>query len=482
MRADYLPEPELEFRNGCRHIDVRFGLTHFGPLDLGSTGPQTIRVGVVGDDVMIELFQSWLERCRQGIEEKRSTLPTLFPPFRGFGEGGAFCDFVSGAHLSRAISSADLDRLAAIEPTALMIERAVDRYLEEARDLAAKSADVIVCILPPLLLKRIDIQSGERKGPRSRRKHLMGGDPDKIEFHDLLKARGMSIGRPLQVSRPGTLGGDVQRYRQDGTANLEMQDEASRAWNFFCALYYKAGGTPWRLVRDPAELTTCYVGISFFEARDGSSLQTSVAQVFNERGEGIVVRGGPATLSKEDRTPHLGQLDATKLLLRALGIYRREHRTMPARLVCHKASYFNDQEIAGFREAAQQERVDALDLVSMRRSLTRLYRQGSYPPLRGTYLELDKSESLLYTNGSVDFYRSYPGLYVPRPLSVTWDAIQEAPVKLLREVLALTKMNWNTTVFANLEPITVCASRVVGDIMRHARPEDILQEGYRFYM
>ena len=70
--------------------------------------------------------------------------------------------------------------------------------------------------------------------------------PDKLEFHDLLKARGMSIGRPLQVSRPGTLGGDVQRYRLDGTPNLEMQDEASRAWNFFCALYYKAGGTPWR--------------------------------------------------------------------------------------------------------------------------------------------------------------------------------------------------------------------------------------------
>jgi hypothetical protein len=79
---------------------------------------------------------------------------------------------------------------------------------------------------------------------------------------------------------------------------------------------------------------------------------------------------------------------------------------------------------------------------------------------------LDAHESLLYTNGSVDSYRTYPGLYVPRPLSLTWGAIQQAPRKLLREVLALTKMNWNTTVFANTEPITVGAARVVGDTMK----------------
>jgi hypothetical protein len=89
---------------------------------------------------------------------------------------------------------------------------------------------------------------------------------------------------------------------------------------------------------------------------------------------------------------------------------------------------------------------------------------------------------LLYTNGSIDFYRSYPGLYVPRPLSLSWCAIQQAPSKLLREVLALTKMNWNTTTFANMEPITVCAARVVGDIMRHLAADDPVQEGYSFYM
>ena len=97
-------------------------------------------------------------------------------------------------------------------------------------------------------------------------------------------------------------------------------------------------------------------------------------------------------------------------------------------------------------------------------------------------MELDSDESLNYTNGSVDFYRCYPNLFLPRALSVIWDAVHQAPIKLLREILALTKMNWNTTVFANGEPITIGAARVVGDIMRHIGDADPVQEAYSYYM
>jgi hypothetical protein len=68
----------------------------------------------------------------------------------------------------------------------------------------------------------------------------------------------------------------------------------------FCyALIYKAGGIPWRLLRDAAELTTCFVGISFYRTFDRSRLLTSVAQVFNERGEGVIVKGGQAQLLRD---------------------------------------------------------------------------------------------------------------------------------------------------------------------------------------
>ena len=75
------------------------------------------------------------------------------------------------------------------------------------------------------------------------------------------------------------------------------------------------------------------------------------------------------------------------------------------------------------------------------------YRKGDYPPLRGTYVKFSEADLLLYTVGYVPFLRTYPGARVPQPLEILehvgdspWDVV-------LKEVLALTKMNWNTADF-----------------------------------
>src|SRR5260370_35192531 len=119
-----------------------------------------IRVGVAGADATIELYHNWLEKCRQGIEVKPSTLATLFPPFKGFGGGGAFCDFVSDAHWSRAISPAVLDELVRLVPASLTIQLTLDRCLEVPKDLSARAPTAIVCLLSPNPLQRLAIPPG----------------------------------------------------------------------------------------------------------------------------------------------------------------------------------------------------------------------------------------------------------------------------------------------------------------------------------
>ena len=226
---------------------------------------------------------------------------------------------------------------------------------------------------------------------------------------------------------------------------------------------------------------TCYMGISFFYDPASETLRTSVAQVFNERGEGMVVRGGPAVLDDRDKTAHLSPIDAERLLAQAVEAFRREHRTSPARLVCHKSSYFSKAELDGCAASVKQLRLDAYDLLSLRPSHTRLYRSHSYPPLRGTAV-VHTGGCLLYTQGSVDFYRCYPGLYAPRTLDVQLDHAEAGEIRLLTELLALTKMNWNSTELINLEPITLSAARSVGSILRHIPPQRATQSRFSFFM
>lgn len=112
----------------------------------------------------------------------------------------------------------------------------------------------------------------------------------------------------------------------------------------------------------------------------------------------------------------------------------------------------------------------------------RMFRNGQYPPLRGTFLDLDKTHSLLYTRGSIDFYQMYPGMYVPRSLEII-NAESDRPAKVLaREILALTKMNWNNTQFDAAFPITVKAARQVGAILRYLDTQSAIQQRYAFYM
>ena len=231
------------------------------------------------------------------------------------------------------------------------------------------------------------------------------------------------------------------------------------------------------------EKRDCKWKTNSYRTHDGDRVLTSVAQVFNERGEGVIVRGAPARISKTDRQPHLSQEDAHALLTRAIATYRQEHKNTPARIVIHKTSMHTPGEIAGFKSAAAKERIEVVDLITVGRSFTRLFRESVYPPLRGTLLHLSSQRAILYLRGSVEFFEAYPGMYVPRPLELQLVETESTARQLASEILGLSKLNWNNTQFDGGEPITVRAARQVGDILK-CIPEKggVIQPGFRFFM
>jgi hypothetical protein len=489
MKARVLAEPELEFRAGNRHIDPRYGMALFGPADADApTAPRQIAVGLIGSPSAVEGIRRWLDRCRAPIDAKlaKPGQENLFLPFPGFNIEGAYrSELVFDNGLIREIPDRELRLLARSDVKAAVAE-GVELYLAAARSLCDTGrCRVLICARPD------ELQEDEYSEPPSpsdgddaaepvepaEHDHGLGGD-----FHDLLKARALTLPCPLQIIRRETWEG-VVKDRRDRSRQRPLQDEATRAWNLHTALYYKAGGTPWRLPRNSTDLASCYVGVSFYRTSDGSELHTAVAQVFNERGDGVVVRGGAAKISRVDRRPHLNQRDARQLLADALSEYRRMHGHLPARVVLHKTSSFNDEEIEGLRCAAEEKEINFIELVWIqRRAAPRLFRSGQLPPLRGTTLRLDPQTMVVYTRGSVEFFRTYPGMYVPRPLLLRPATKTTDLARAATDVLGLSKMNWNNAQLDERDPLTLRTAYRVGAILKHVPSGEQIATRYAYYM
>ena len=82
--------------------------------------------------------------------------------------------------------------------------------------------------------------------------------------------------------------------------------------------------------------------------------------------------------------------------------------------------------------------------------------------------------------------RTYPGSRVPEPLLITRIGDSEL-FEVCKEIVGLTKLNWNTTAFATVLPITLAFAKKVGAVLSELDPNELdptkgLPDHYRFYM
>jgi hypothetical protein len=288
----HIGEPELEFGGGGRHLDIRFGLMDYGPFDLThSEAPRRIRIGIVGSAATGDGVARWIERCRAGLPAKASRQPNLFPAFPGLGSDGVFrSEFVTSAEFQRMLTQRELLRLATIGDANCATRETAAAFLDEIRALAEQNVppDVVLCALPlDVIEATVNAPSDEDDEDEDQK-----DEGDALNLRGMLKAACMELRLPIQILWPTTYDPAIRIPRKLKKASeRRVQDDATRAWNFFTALYYKANGLPWRLVRDPKQLKTSYIGISFYRTTDRDLVHSSSAQMFDERGEGLILRG-----------------------------------------------------------------------------------------------------------------------------------------------------------------------------------------------
>ena len=73
-------------------------------------------------------------------------------------------------------------------------------------------------------------------------------------------------------------------------------------------------------------------------------------------------------------------------------------------------------------------------------------------------------------------------MYIPQPIELRVVQSEQSPISIAREILGLTKLNWNNTQFDGKYPVTIGCARKVGEIMKYLSENEKPQIRYGYYM
>jgi len=249
--------------------------------------------------------------------------------------------------------------------------------------------------------------------------------------------------------------------------NYEKKFDTAKAWNISTTLYYKAGGILWRLgeVRE----NVCYLGLVYKKVDDNDKNKNAccAAQMFLDSGDGMVFRGniGP-WYNPETKEYHLEKPDAKELLTKLLMSFKEksEYNRYPEEVFIHANTYFDDEEWSGFQEAAEGK--SKIIGVRIRDDGSfKLYRDFTYCVPRGTVLTIDKKRAYMWSKGFIPRMQTQLGLETPNPLSVEIIRGEAELVTVCKDILSLTKLNYNTCIYGDGIPVTLRFAEMKGEIL-----------------
>lgn len=471
--------------------DPRDGLTLFGPLDV--TAPLGLRAGVVGTERGIALFERWVDAIQHPIKTVKA-MPSR-PPFAGF-ESVFRIPWASRALHTAVIDPDSLrqvlyqdDRHQRVFQT---VELFVDAILRVHREEEAKP-DIWFVVIPdevkkycrPLAVVEANLRHEARRDfaaslkdnrriarelqsrPSLFAEQNLAAEPYsyKEHFRNQLKARLLTDKIATQVIRESTVAsvGPQGPSARERSAEL-MQSQI--AWNMSTTAYYKLGGRPWKVqgIREGV----AYLGLVFKRntSSDHANAAACGAQMFLDSGDGLVFKGADGHwFNSETSEFHLSYAAAKDLVAKAVKSYAQKHSGVaPRELFIHAQTRFNREEWAGFLAGTSAE----TNVVGVRirdESSFKLYTPKDTPVLRGMAYIVDREHAYLWTKGWTPRLRTYPGMEVPKPLNIEISQGTADIEVVLSDVLALTKLNYNTCRFGDGRPITLKFADAIGEVL-----------------
>lgn len=501
MELTKLHEPDLLFGYGERSEDPRDGLTLFGPLEKGK--PYGIKWGVVGTSEGIRRFGDWVKKVRGPICNDPPDVAR--PPFPGFDAVFGVpwgCEPVVQKEVDPQVLRRNLYLSDKHQRVYNTVELFSDPIIKAARE-EESAPDIWFVVVPDEVYKycrpkssiELDLRiqpeyrMSTKKALELRREPSLFNQENidsipyeyEVQFHNQIKARLLKHRIVTQIIRESTVA-HLEVLNAGGRPTRDLDEmQSAIAWNISTTVFYKAGGTPWKV--GTAREGVCYVGLVFKENPSGGPQSACcAAQMFLDSGDGVVFRGALGPWHNPKRgTFHLNQRKAQELIEIAVRAYKQMRDETPRELFIHGRTSFNDEEWMGFQDGCgQQTRLVGVRIKNARD--LKLYRKGRYPVLRGLALLFDEKFGYLCTRGFVPRLQTCVGLEVPRPLEITICRGEAELARVLKDIMTLTKLNYNACMFGDGEPVTLRFANAVGEILTAGPVEDVPPLPFKFYI
>lgn len=345
----------------------------------------------------------------------------------------------------------------------------------EAAQSIIKSLDTMLAIQrPSVIIILIPSKWKNFRGFRS--------DVERFDLHDFVKAYAVQKGIATQFIEEDTF----------------LNPSPCRVWWWLSlALYAKSMRTPW--VLDGMDMDTAYVGLGFsidHTAAKNQKVTLGCSHIYNHQGQGLqyrltklenpLIRGRNAFMSLED---------ARRQGEKIRELFFETRRRLPSRVVLHKNTPFLKDEQTGLLEGLSG--VNQVEMVQVGidhslRYVSSFYsrngiQEGLFPVNRGTAVRLDDFSALVWVHGSTRIMDDNKTYYqgkrrIPAPLKIKKFSGQSDLDALVREIMGLSKMDWNSFDLYTQLPATVQSSSQIARIGALLERFDNTSYDYRLFM
>lgn len=502
-QLDFIPEPKILFGFDQELEDPRDGLSLFGPVD--GFKPYGISSGVIGTKNGLQKFKKWLTSVQAPNFNSGSKIARpFFPGFEAvfkipWGTKNIYEIEISEEELKKCVFHEDKHIR-----TFKTVELFSDKVIKVIQNNDSCPAvwffiipDYVYSLCRPQSTISKDLIIGTRSVPKkiatkfvknvslfdelneAARPYMY-----EVNFHHQLKGRLLGKYVSSQIIRESTLAPEAHLNK----LNQPIRDLAGLkghiAWTVSTATYFKAGARPWKLsnIRDGV----CYLGLAYKKTNKKGDEQNAccAAQMFLDSGNGMVFKGavGPWYNPLKGEF-HLNKEQAKEIIELAVNTYTQNNGYAPKELFIHAKTRFNDVEWEGFKEGIGKD-TNLVGVTIKPTNALKLFKNSSdYPALRGlAFIRNDKS-AFLWTKGFIPRLQTSSAMEVPNPLYIELSKGMADIRIVLSDILALTKLNYNSCIYGDGIPVTLRFANSVGEILTVGPYEETVPPlAFRFYI